>query len=152
MNLVQQRLVAIPAADIVGYSRMMADDQNQTLVALRSIRSELFGELVTDHHGTVIKSMGDGWLVEFGSAVDTVKCGMAIQDRLVAHETIKIRIGIHIGDVTHKDEDIFGDGVNVAARLEAITAPEASPSLTPCGPQPRWDICTFFRRRRPSGA
>lgn len=68
----QQRLVAILAADIVGYSRMMAEDQKRTLDALRAIRSELFGKLVTDHQGTVIKSMGDGWLVEFSSAVEAV--------------------------------------------------------------------------------
>jgi adenylate cyclase len=118
-----RRLAAILAADIVGYSAMMGSDQEGTLTALRSLRSEVFGPTVAGHRGKVIKSMGDGWLVEFTSSVDAVICAMQVQDRLAGHEVIRLRIGIHIGDIVHEDEDVFGDGVNVAARLEALAEP-----------------------------
>ncbi len=69
--------------------------------------------------------MGDGWLVEFSAAIDAVTCAMQVQDRLEGHEFVQLRIGIHLGDIVHEDEDVFGDGVNVAARLEAIASPGA---------------------------
>ncbi len=118
-----RRLAAILAADIVSYSAMMEADQERTLAALRQLRSEVFGPAVEGHRGKVVKSMGDGWLLEFASAVDAVTCAMQILDRVAAHETIKLRMGIHIGDVVHEEEDVFGDGVNVAARLEALAEP-----------------------------
>jgi adenylate cyclase len=121
----QRRLTAILAADIVGYSTLMSADQERTLTALRKLRSEVFDPTVAGHRGKLVKSMGDGWLVEFTSAIDAVTCGMQMQDRLEGHETIKLRIGVHIGDVVHEEEDIFGDGVNVAARLEALAEPGA---------------------------
>ncbi len=121
----QRRLTAILAADIVGYSALMSADQERTLTALRQLRSEVFDPTVAGHRGKLVKSMGDGWLVEFASAMDAVACGMQMQDRLSGHETIVLRIGVHIGDVVHEDEDIFGDGVNVAARLEALAEPGA---------------------------
>ena len=120
---VSRRLTAILAADVVGYSAMMGSDQEGTLTALRSLRLEVFGPTVAGHRGKVIKSMGDGWLVEFTSSVDAVICAMQVQDRLAGHEVIRLRIGIHIGDIVHEDEDVFGDGVNVAARLEALADP-----------------------------
>jgi adenylate cyclase len=120
-----RHLAAILAADIVGYSALMQADQDSTLADLRQLRSELFGPTVAGHRGKVIKSMGDGWLVEFSSAVDAVSCALQIQDRLARHQTIKLRIGIHIGDVVHEDEDVFGDGVNIASRLEALAEPGA---------------------------
>jgi adenylate cyclase len=119
----QRKLAAVLAADIVGYSALMAADQDGTLAALRSFRTEVFGPTVAGHHGKIIKSMGDGWLVEFGSAVEAVNCAILIQHRLAGHPLIVLRIGVHIGDVVHEDEDIFGDGVNVAARLEAWAKP-----------------------------
>lgn len=118
-----RRLAAILAADVVGYSALMGADQEGTLADLRSLRAEVFGPAVAGYRGKVVKSMGDGWLVEFASAVDAVTCAMQMQDRLSDHQTIKLRIGIHIGDVVHEEEDVFGDGVNVAARLEALAEP-----------------------------
>jgi len=118
-----RRLAAILAADIVGYSAMMGSDQEGTLTALRSLRSEVFGPAVAGHRGKVVKSMGDGWLVEFASSVDAVICAMQVQDLLAGQEMIRLRIGIHIGDIVHEDEDVFGDAVNVAARLEALADP-----------------------------
>lgn len=119
----QRKLAAILAADIVGYSALLGADQDGTLAALRSFRTEIFGPTVAGHHGKIIKSMGDGWLVEFGSAVEAVNCAIQFQDRLAGHPLIVLRIGVHIGDVVHEDDDIFGDGVNVAARLEAWAEP-----------------------------
>lgn len=121
----QRRLTAILAADIVGYSALMNADQEGTLNALRLFRLEVFNPTVAGHHGKLVKSMGDGWLVEFTSTIDAVKCGMHVQDKLAGHKMIRLRIGVHIGDVVHEDEDIFGDGVNVAARLEALAEPGA---------------------------
>jgi len=118
-----RHLAAVLAADIVGYSAMMGSDQEGTLTALRSLRSEVFGPLVAGHRGKVVKSMGDGWLVEFASSVDAVICAMQVQDRVAGQDMIRLRIGIHIGDIVHEDEDVFGDGVNVAARLEALADP-----------------------------
>ncbi|WP_340107752.1 adenylate/guanylate cyclase domain-containing protein [Pikeienuella sp. HZG-20] len=118
-----RRLAAILAADIAGYSRLMGADETATLSALRLFRSDIFGPAVGRARGRIVKSMGDGWLVEFGSAADAVTCALEVQDRLAAHETIRLRIGVHLGDVTHEEEDVFGDGVNIAARLEALSAP-----------------------------
>jgi len=121
----QRRLAAILAADIAGYSKLMGEDEAGTLSALRQFRSEFFAQAVSTHRGTVIKSMGDGWLVAFDSAVDAVTCAILVQEALANHETIKLRTGIHVGDVTHADEDVFGDGVNIAARLQDIAEPGA---------------------------
>ncbi len=116
----QRRLAAIVAADVVGYSRLMGEDEAGTLTALRALRTELFAPAVVDHNGTIVKSMGDGWLVEFASLVDAVTCAIEVQERLAENDTIKLRIGVHLGDITHEEEDIFGDGVNIAARLQEI--------------------------------
>ncbi len=118
-----RRLAAILAADVVGYSRLMGEDQEGTLSALRRLRSEVFAPAVASRHGKIIKSMGDGWLVAFDSAADAVTCAMQVQDRLTGEDAIKLRIGVHTGDIVQEDEDVFGDGVNIAARLEAISAP-----------------------------
>jgi len=121
----QRRLAAILAADVVGYSRLMGEDEAGTLAALRQLRSELFAPTVQSHGGTVIKDMGDGWLVAFDSAADAVTCAVAVQETLADHETIKLRVGVHVGDVTHADKDVFGDGVNIAARLQDLAEPGA---------------------------
>ena len=101
----------------------MGADQTGTLDALRQLRGELFDPVVTDHRGTVVKRMGDGWIVEFPSISDAVACAVAIQDGLVDHEIIKLRVGIHTGDVVFEEDDVFGEGVNIAARLEALAKP-----------------------------
>jgi adenylate cyclase len=119
----ERRLAAILAADVVGYSKLMGEDQVGTLDALRHLRKELFEPLVTEHNGTVIKRMGDGWIVEFASVSDGVDCAIRIQEGLTGNQVIRLRVGIHIGEVVVEDEDIYGDGVNVAARLEALAAP-----------------------------
>jgi adenylate cyclase len=119
----KRKLAAILVADVVNYSRLMGEDQSGTLKALRQLRSELFEPVVTDHQGTIVKRMGDGWIVEFPSVSDAVNCSITIQEGLKSHELIRLRIGIHIGEVVFEEEDVFGEGVNVAARLEALAVP-----------------------------
>tara|TARA_R110002095_G_scaffold35178_2_gene33196 strand:- start:167 stop:1852 length:1686 start_codon:yes stop_codon:yes gene_type:complete len=119
----QRRLTAILIADVVDYSRLMGEDQSGTLVALRQLRGELFEPIVNDYQGSVVKRMGDGWIVEFSGVSNAVDCAIKIQEGLKSHKLIRLRIGIHIGEVVFEDEDVFGDGVNVAARLEASAEP-----------------------------
>lgn len=126
MNVTHQRsLRAILSADIVGYSKLMSEDEDRTLVALRHLRKELFFPAVQTFGGTVAKNMGDGWLVEFNSASNAFRCAIEVQTALKQQDVIRVRIGIHIGDIVHDEEDIFGDGVNIAARLEKIAKPGA---------------------------
>lgn len=117
------RLVSILAADVVGYSRMMHEDHARTLFELRRIRDELVEPSIVRHHGGVVKRLGDGWLASFDRAAEAVRCAAAIQDDMAAGSSMRLRIGVHVGHVTFEDEDIFGDGVNIAARLEALAAP-----------------------------
>ncbi|MDF2369064.1 adenylate/guanylate cyclase domain-containing protein [Sneathiella sp.] len=119
----QRRLSAILAADVVNYSRLMGADQTGTLGALREMRKTVFEPVVAGHRGTIIKRMGDGWLVEFTSVSDAVDCALRVQERLKGHDLLRLRIGIHIGEVIFEEEDIYGDGVNIAARLEALADP-----------------------------
>jgi TolB-like protein len=123
----QRRLAAILAADVVGYSRMMQADEAGTLAALKSRRTEILQPLVSKYHGRVIKVMGDGVLVEFASAVQAVSCAVALQEAMaVANEAaeenrrVVLRIGINLGDVMVEGGDLYGVGVNIAARLEGI--------------------------------
>ena len=125
-----RRLAAILAADVVGYSRMVGEDEGGALAALRSVWSETFNPTVADHRGRIVKMMGDGALVEFGSVVDAVQCAVAIQRAMRARATarpdekkIEFRIGVNLGDIVIEGDDILGDGVNVAARLEAQADP-----------------------------
>ena len=120
----QRRLAAILAADVVGYSKLMADDEAGTLAALRQHREDLFNPETQKHGGRIVKLMGDGSLVEFPSVVDAVEAALSIQTALADDSgAIKLRIGINLGDVVIDGEDIYGDGVNIAARLEAMAAP-----------------------------
>lgn len=119
----QRRLAAILAADVVGYSKLMGEDQVGTLEALRELRKELFEPAVANHNGAVIKSMGDGWIVEFASVSDAVNCAKLVQTELADHAIIKLRMGIHTGEVVREDDDLFGEGINIAARLEVLTTP-----------------------------
>jgi TolB-like protein/class 3 adenylate cyclase len=116
-----RRLAAILAADVVGYSRMMATDEAGTLAALKRHREAVFDPAVAQHNGRIVKLMGDGTLVEFGSVVDAVNCALSIQRR--ADTTITLRIGVNLGDIIIDGDDIYGDGVNVAARLEPLAEP-----------------------------
>src|SRR5665213_216614 len=123
-----RRLAAILAADVVGYSRMMGADEAGTLTSLKLHRETVFDPAVTEHKGRVVKLIGDGTLVEFGSVVDAVKCALSIQRAMNAGaqpngQGIVLRIGINLGDVIIDGDDIYGDGVNVAARLEPLAAP-----------------------------
>lgn len=127
---VPRRLAAILAADVVGYSRLMAADEEGTLAKVKVLQHEIWDPRIQDHRGRVVKRMGDGILLEFGSAVDAVRCAIKMQEEMAKHnegvsadQRIEIRIGIHVGDVIVEDEDIFGDGVNIAARLEGIAQP-----------------------------
>ena len=123
-----RRLAAILAADVVGYSRMMAADEAGTLNALKAHRETAFDPAVARHHGRIVKLIGDGTLVEFASVVDAVRCALAIQQAAQADAgaggpDIVLRIGINLGDVIIEGDDIYGDGVNVAARLEPLAEP-----------------------------
>ncbi len=122
--------MAILAADIAGYSRLMGADEEGTLAALKAIRREISDPKITEHRGRVVKTTGDGLLVEFPSVVDAVHCAVELQcamalcnDGVPKERRIAFRIGINLGDVIIEDEDIYGDGVNVAARLEALAEP-----------------------------
>ena len=119
---IERKLAAVLAADVAGYSRLMGEDEAGTLSALRHLRAGLFLPTVDRNNGAVVKSMGDGWLVEFASVTDAVTCAIEVQEKL-AEADIKLRVGVHLGDITHEDEDIFGDGVNIAARLQEIAQP-----------------------------
>src|SRR3954452_18800005 len=126
----ERRLAAILAADVVGYSGLVEQDEAGTLARLRERRDAILLPLVDHHRGRLFKQMGDGFLVEFASAVDAVRCAMAVQERMAVanaaaaqEQTIVLRIGINLGDVVVDDTDIHGDGVNVAARLETIADP-----------------------------
>jgi class 3 adenylate cyclase len=123
----QRRLAAILAADVVGYSRLLDLDEQGTLAALKGRRKEILEPLVRDRQGRVVKVMGDGVLVEFGSAVNAVSCAVELQKRmaaanegLAADRQINLHIGINLGDVVVEDGDLFGDGVVVAVRLQAM--------------------------------
>jgi TolB-like protein/class 3 adenylate cyclase len=125
-----RRLAAILAADVAGYSRLIGADEEGTLNRLRSIRAEVIDPKMTEHRGRIVKTTGDGLLVEFSSVVDALRCATEIQNAIaegnagiVTQERIEFRMGINVGDVVVQDEDIFGDGVNVAARLEALADP-----------------------------
>ncbi len=127
---VTRRLVAILSADVCGYSRLMANDEEGTLAALKSVRSEIIDPIIADHRGRVVKLMGDGALVEFASVVNAVECAVVIQRAIVEHNAEKadaapicFRIGVNLGDVIIDGDDIYGDGVNVAARLEGLAEP-----------------------------
>src|SRR6266852_3223458 len=127
---VERRLAAILAADVAGYSRLMGADEEGTLAALKAIRRELGDPKIAEHRGRIVKTTGDGLLVEFPSVVDAVRCAVELQremsERNAAIPTerrIEFRIGINLGDIIIEEQDIYGDGVNVAARLEALAEP-----------------------------
>ena len=125
-----RRLAAVLADDVAGYSRLMGADEEGTLAALKAIRRELGDPKVKEHRGRIVKTTGDGLLIEFASVVDAVRCAVEVQQGMTERNTevpeekrIEFRIGINLGDIIRDGRDIFGDGVNVAARLEALAEP-----------------------------
>ena len=122
-----RRLAAILAADVAGYSRLMGVDEEGTHELLKALRRELLDPKIAEHHGRIVKTTGDGMLVEFASVVDALRCAVAVQQALrernagiAADSRIELRIGINLGDVIVEPDDIYGDGVNIAARVEAL--------------------------------
>ena len=130
----ERRLAAILAADVVGYTRLMGVDEAGTLERLKSLRKELVQPKIAERKGRIVKLMGDGLLVEFSSVVDAVACAVAWQKGVVKREAedddirLQFRIGINLGDVIVEGDDIHGDGVNIAARLESLAEPGGSVS------------------------
>src|SRR6516162_4792352 len=127
---INRKLAAILAADVVGYSRLMALDEGGTLAALKRHRQMVFEPTVAAHQGRIVKLIGDGTIVEFASVVDAVNCALSVQrsspsspDAAVRQPTIVVRVGINLGDVIIENDDIYGDGVNIAARLEPLAEP-----------------------------
>jgi adenylate cyclase len=127
---VERRLAAVLAADVVGYSRLMGVSEEGTLIRLKAIRKAIVDPAIAEHRGRIVKTTGDGLLVEFASAVDAARCAAEVQRRMAENNSdvpqqsrIDFRIGIHVGDIIIDDNDIFGDGVNIAARLEGIAEP-----------------------------
>src|SRR6266481_4867741 len=127
---VERRLAAILAADVAGSCRLIGIDEEGTLAQLKALRKTLFDPKITDHRGRIVKNTGDGALVEFASVVDAVRCADEIQRSVAEQNTdvpqdkrIDYRIGIHVGDIIIADDDICGDGVNIAVRLEGIAEP-----------------------------
>src|SRR5882724_3153675 len=122
-----RRLAAILAADVAGYSRLMGADEEGTLERLKALRRELLDPKIAEHRGRLVKTTGDGMLVEFASVVDAVRCAVAVQQAMPERNTgvaadsrIEWRIGINLGDVIVEGDDLYGDGVNIAARIEAL--------------------------------
>lgn len=125
-----RKLAAIFAADVVDYSRHMGHDEQGTLERLKDILAKVIRPLIEKRNGRIVKLMGDGLLAEFPSVVEAVKCAVEIQTTLPGHESnltqeesFQLRIGVNLGDIIVEGEDIFGDGVNVAARLEELARP-----------------------------
>ena len=124
---VERRLTAILSADVVGYGRLMGEDEEGTLAALKAHRAEFIDPTITDYHGRVVKLMGDGALVEFPSVVEAVQCAVDVQRGLAernasapSNRRVDFRIGVNLGDIIVEGDDIYGDGVNVAARLQEL--------------------------------
>jgi adenylate cyclase len=127
---VERRLAAILAADVAGYSRLMGTGEEATLAALKACRRELIDPKIAEYRGRIVKTTGDGLLVEFPSAVDAVRCAIEVQRAMAARNAaipedrrIEFRIGINVGDIIIDDGDIYGDGVNIAARVESLASP-----------------------------
>ncbi|HEY4924095.1 MAG TPA: adenylate/guanylate cyclase domain-containing protein, partial [Roseiarcus sp.] len=128
-----RKIAAILVADAVGYSRLAGADEEGTLARLRSLRNDLIDPAVAAHHGRTVKRTGDGFICEFRSVVDAVRCAISVQNNMVERNAgvaedrrIQFRVGVHLGDIVEEtDGDLMGDGVNIAARIEGIAKPGA---------------------------
>jgi class 3 adenylate cyclase len=127
---VERKLAAILAADVAGYSRLMGTDEEGTLARLKALRRELADPKIKEHGGRIVKTTGDGLLLEFASVVDAVRCAVEVQREMAERNAdvpsdrrIEFRMGINVGDIIKDGRDIYGDGVNVASRLEALAEP-----------------------------
>src|SRR5215831_14588510 len=127
---VERRLAAILAADVAGYSRLMGADEEGTLARLKALRREVADPKIREHRARIVKTTGDGSLLEFASVVDAVRCAVEVQREMAERNAdvpldrrIEFRMGINVGDIIKDGRDIYGDGVNVAARLEALAEP-----------------------------
>ena len=136
---VQRKLTAILCTDVVGYSRLMGDDPEGTLQTLTDYR-EVFSEKIQEYKGRVVNAPGDSLLAEFASVLDAVSCAVDIQ-----RELAEFRIGVNLGDVLVKDNDLYGDGVNIAARLESLVEPG---SICISGEFSSWTVLTIFKLDR----
>ena len=124
MSEAKRRLAGILAADVVGYSAMVGADEPGTLARVRALRTEVIEPLAASHEGRLFKTTGDGFFVEFASAVQALRCAIAIQDMLRAQtDGLRLRIGVHQGEVVPEGDDLMGDGVIIAARLEGLAEP-----------------------------
>jgi len=126
----ERHLVAILAADLVGYSRLMGLDEGRTLSRLKHVLMTIISPVIRNNHGRLVKTIGDGLIAEFGSVVNAIRCAIEIQRDVTENQigepeasVLRFRIGINVGDVIYDGEDVFGDGVNIAARLESVAAP-----------------------------
>ncbi len=126
----ERRLVAILAVDMVGYSRLIEADEEGTIGRQKVHRADLIDPTIARHNGRIVKTMGDGLLIEFKSVVDAVRCAVEVQEAMVLREAdfagderIAYRVGVNLGDIVIDGDDILGDGVNIAARLEALAEP-----------------------------
>jgi class 3 adenylate cyclase len=127
---VERRLAAILAADVAGYSRLIEADEEGTLGRLKGLRAEIIDPKIAGHRGRIVKATGDGLLAEFASVIDALRCAAEVQAAMAESNSplppdrrLEFRVGIHQGDIVVEDGDIFGDGVNVAARLEGLAEP-----------------------------
>jgi adenylate cyclase len=131
-----RKLAAILVSDVAGYSRLAGADEDRTLARLRTLRSDLIDPIISVQHGRVVKRTGDGSIIEFRSVVDAVRCAVEVQTAMIERNAdvspekrIEFRVGVHLGDVVEEsDGDLMGDGVNIAARLEADTTSPSSSS------------------------
>src|SRR5262249_41865667 len=147
----QRRLAAIVSADVVGYSRLMGRDESGTLASLKALRQEVVDPAITNHGGRIVKTTGDGLLLEFPSVVNAVRCAVEVQTDVAAKgakvaedQRITFRIGVNLGDVIVDGDDIFGDGVNIAARLEVLAEPGGICMSDDAFHQVRGKIDVFF--------
>lgn len=149
----QRQLTAIVSADVVGYSRLMARDETGTLDAISMLRKDIMDGALRHHSGRLIKSMGDGWLMAFDSVLDATQFSIAVQSALAQQDLLQLRIGVHIGDVVFGEDDFYGDGVNIAARIQSVAKPgvvwvseDVSRQLKGKLDQPLSDLGTFELR------
>ena len=152
---VERRLAAILAVDVAGYSRLMGEDEEGPLAALRAVRRELGDPKIAEHRGRIVKTTGDGLLAEFASVVDAVRCAVEVQREMIARNAaapakrrIEFRMGINVGDIIIEDGDIFGDGVNIAARLEALAKPGGICLSAAANEQPTASRCRLRKTPR----